>query len=65
MGVKLCAQGIDKAIAGTPIMVIGKDDDEDVSTILYYTHTVNTLNLLQHTYLLYSTCVAVVTTAAT
>ena len=30
MGVKICANGIDKAIAGTPIMVIGKDDEEEV-----------------------------------
>jgi len=29
MGVKICAQNIEKAIAGTPIMVIGKDDDEE------------------------------------
>lgn len=29
MGVKLCAQGVDRALAGTPIMVIGSEDDED------------------------------------
>jgi translation initiation factor 5B len=29
IGVKLCASGIEKAIAGTPIMVVGPDDDEE------------------------------------
>ena len=29
IGVKLCATGIDKAVAGTPIMVIGPEDDEE------------------------------------
>lgn len=29
IGVKLCATGIEKAVAGTPIMVIGPDDDEE------------------------------------
>lgn len=29
IGVKLCATGIEKAVAGTPIMVIGPEDDEE------------------------------------
>lgn len=29
IGVKLCATGIEKAVAGTPIMVVGPDDDEE------------------------------------
>lgn len=29
IGVKLCATGIEKAVAGTPIMVVGPEDDEE------------------------------------
>lgn len=29
IGVKICATGIEKAVAGTPIMVVGPDDDEE------------------------------------
>ncbi|CAM9102567.1 unnamed protein product [Choristocarpus tenellus] len=29
IGVKICAQGIDKAVAGTPIMVVGPEDNEE------------------------------------
>lgn len=29
IGVKISATGIEKAVAGTPIMVIGPDDDEE------------------------------------
>lgn len=29
IGVKICATGIEKAVAGTPIMVIGPEDDEE------------------------------------
>lgn len=29
IGVKLCTTGVEKAVAGTPIMVVGPDDDEE------------------------------------
>ena len=29
MGVKICAQGLEKAVAGTPVHVVGPDDDID------------------------------------
>lgn len=29
MGVKICAQGLEKAVAGTPVYVVGEDDDVD------------------------------------
>ncbi|CAM9361250.1 unnamed protein product [Chrysoparadoxa australica] len=29
IGVKICANGIERAVAGTPVMVIGPDDDEE------------------------------------
>lgn len=29
IGVKLCATGIEKAVAGTPVMVVGPEDDEE------------------------------------
>lgn len=53
IGVKICATGIEKAVAGTPIMVVGPDDDEeDIKEEVSY-------KIIQVSYLPYASCACV------